>query len=375
MAATEPNALELPKSSLLSGLAPPSHIIDGSPLVEHEANRLQEAMTWVYKSVYQLQEHGPAVDSRLANMQELLKGMADANAAMQLQLATLSSRVIKLEDLGSETQTQVEGRLAEVDKNRAADRRHAEKSIQHVQKDMTALLRYVSGAEEAPQISESTAHAGAKGEWPLAWLEKRIEGLIAGKNGISLETRLQNLEKAGGTDVGNRLKKVEQDFRLIDVQDLNRVRPDLTDFERKQEAISTDLVKEMKELKVIVGCVEACIPRETRKAVQLFKRAAGSADTVEPPSPREFAMEGKILAFKEEMAIQIQDATATLNSGREHMTAIVKGLERKQEILESHLEDVRRTVATPPVPKQQGLAEPLQAVAPVANPETAGARM
>merc|ERR1712054_667146 len=114
----------------------------------------------------------------------------------------------------------------------------------------------------------------------------------------------------------------------LDVQDLTRVRPDLTDFERKQEAISTDLIREMKELKVIVGCVEACIPRETRKAVQLFKRAAGSSDNVEPASPREFAMEGKILA-------------------------------RKQEMLESHLEDVRRTVATPPVPKPQGLAEPL----------------
>merc|ERR1712216_1111554 len=104
--------------------------------------------------------------------------------------------------------------------------------------------------------------------------------------------------------------------------------------------VSRDLAREVKELKVVVGCVEACIPRETRKAVQLFKRAAGSSDA--PQSPREFEIESKILALREEMETQIQDAAASLTDGRERMTAIVRGLEKKQEILESHLEDVRK---------------------------------
>lgn len=371
-AAERPPLPTLPKTGLLSGLAPPPHIIDGSPLVEHEADRLQEAMTWVYKSVRTLQQQGPTVDSRLASIQELLQGMAETNNAVQTQLATISSRVIKLEDQSSHAIKKAE----EAEQHRGVDQRHVASEIQRVQKDMQAMLRYIGGVDDSvPQVGEEPLlRTGSKGELPLAWLERRIEGLIAKEGGKSLETRLANLEKDGASDLSRRLKKIEQDFRLLDVQDLGKVRPDLTDYQKQQEEVSGDLAREMKELKVLVGCVEACIPRETRKAVDLFKRAAGSSANQEPSSPREFAMEGKILALREEMESQIQGAADSLKSGRDHMTIIVKGLEKKQEMLESHMEEVRRTNRTPPqAATQQGASE--VGIAPVGAPESGDLRL
>jgi len=373
-----PNAINIEKNGLLSGLPPPSHITDGSPLVEHDANRLQEAMTWVYNSVWALQEQRSTMESRLAKVQEMLLGNADAHIATQNQLASLSSRIIKLEEQSLATHQKVD----EVAHHRVVDQRRATVDLERVQKDMNALVRYVGGSEDAPQqedIARNNTKAKGSGANPMEWLEKRIEAMIAKQKGLSIEERMSSLEKAGNSDVGNRVKKIEQDFRLLDVKDglagsasdLGRVRPDLRDYQHHQEAVALDLNREIKELKVIVGCVEACIPRETRKAVALFKREAGTSDGQEPSSPREFAMEGKILALKEEMVGQMQNATAELQNGRTHMTAIVKGLERKQEILESRLEDVRR-IATPQAAPPQGAADVTFLGAQAAAPNAGG---
>merc|ERR1712039_1095681 len=101
-------------------------------------------------------------------------------------------------------------------------------------------------------------------------------------------------------ELEDRVCKVEKDLRGLNVKDLGRVRPELVEHKAHQEVISRDLHNEINELKCIVGCVEACIPRETRKAVQLFKRAAAASDGP-PSSPREFAIESKILELREEM--------------------------------------------------------------------------
>merc|ERR1712172_325357 len=103
------------------------------------------------------------------------------------------------------------------------------------------------------------------------------------------EARLRKLESANAmpADVGEQVKKLQLDFRALDISDLTRIRPDVSLFQKQREALSEDLTREVKELKCLVGCMEACIPRETRKAVQLFKRAAGSTDQA-PASPRDF---------------------------------------------------------------------------------------
>jgi hypothetical protein len=265
-----------------------------------------------------------------------------ADPKTALELAKLQANVKRLDELQSTIQQRVE----DLDKSRLENHRSNLSSIERVQKDMMNLAKYVTGgADAASDRPESRASKESQDEWPLAWLERRVEALIKKKGGGCLEPRLAALEKAateaGSTGLGDRIKKVEQDIKTLDVKDLGKVRPDLTEHQRQSDVFQRDLLAEVNELKVVVGCVEACIPRETRKAVQLFKRAAGSTDV--PASPREFAIESKILVLREEMQGQIQEATTSLEDARERMTAVVKALEKKQEILESRMEDVRRT--------------------------------
>lgn len=275
-------------------------------------------------------------------------GGADPKTVMDL--AAVTARVTRLETLNDATTE----RLGELDQNRLAEHKLNAKAIERVQLNLETFVKYVTGeslsrsrTDSRPdsQSSDRPGDEGVEGEWPLAWLERRVEALIKKKGGASLEARLQGLEKAaaegGSTDLSNRVKQVEQQFSVLDVTDLGRVRPDLSQHQKQQEIFGRDLLKEVNELKVILGCVEACIPRETRKAVQLFKRASGSADAV-PQSPREFAMEGKILALREDLDAIKQDSNVSLESNRQQMTAVVKNLEKKQEMLASHVDDIRK---------------------------------
>lgn len=275
--------------------------------------------------------------------------------AMNLQLANIVNRLAQLESLHGEGLH----KLDDIDNKHLSASRTASKNIERVQQDLSMLVRYVSG--EAPgdaSLDEDGSPSALTGtrpssqqslqssEWPLAWLEKRVEALIKKKGGLSIEARVTKLEQNGNaaaaSSVADRLGKVEKDVQCLNVKDLTRVRPELIEHKAHQELISRDLLKEINELKCVVGCVEACIPRETRKAVQLFKRAAGSSDGA-PASPREFAIDSKILQLREEMQSKIDGATDTLNDGRERMTAIVRNLEKKHDVLESCLEDVRRS--------------------------------
>jgi hypothetical protein len=274
-------------------------------------------------------------------------GVADTKTVMEI--AALTTRIVKLENHSTEIVRKVD----DLTQKRLTDVRQQITDIKRVQSDMTTLFKYVTGEASNEDDRKDARHDEVKpGEWPLAWLERRVEGLITKKGGGYLEARMQILEKAaaatGSSELTNRMKKLELDLHALDVKDLGRVRPDLTEYQRTQEEVSRDLAREVKELKVVVGCVEACIPRETRKAVELFKRASGSGERV-PTSPREFAMESKILALKEEMQGQIQGAQESMETGHDRMQAIVKGLEKKQDLLQSHIEDVRKGI--PPLPE------------------------
>merc|ERR1719162_26597 len=118
-------------------------------------------MTWVYKSVWALQEQRSTMESHLAKVQEMLLGNADAHTATQLQLASLSSRIVKIEEQSSETHQKVD----EVDHHRVADRKRLSCDVEQVQKDMNALLRYVGGSDDAPQ-QEDVAHVGGSDHAP-----------------------------------------------------------------------------------------------------------------------------------------------------------------------------------------------------------------
>jgi len=128
----------------------------------------------------------------------------------------------------------------------------------------------------------------------------------------------------------------------LDLKDLGQVRPDFMKQKREQKKICDDLRKDMQELKCLVGCLEACVPQETRKAVALFKRAAGAAVAQQGPvSPREFELDRKLLELRSEVESQMQGVAETVGDGKEYMNQIVRGLERKQELMEGRLHDVR----------------------------------
>jgi len=86
------------------------------------------------------------------------------------------------------------------------------------------------------------------------------------------------------------------------------------------------------------------VPQETRKAIALFKRATGadgvSAPTA-PESPLELELEGKILILREEMENKLRVAESTIADQCEHVHTIVRGLERKQEMLDGKFNDFR----------------------------------
>jgi len=221
-------------------------------------------------------------------------------------------------------------------------------SVEELQRQLTLFVKYVggeTGADEEGNGSDSPSKAVA-GEWALAWLERRVAALAKEKP-LTIDARLRKLEKENpnSPDMVDRLRKLENDFHAVDMKDLCTVRPDLLDYQQHQELVDTDIMKEVNELKCIVGCIEACIPRETRKAVQLFKRAAGSSEAT--LSPREFNVESKILQLREDMQNKIQDAADSLHKGREDMTAVVKGLERKHDLLEARLESARFPTQVP----------------------------
>jgi len=267
-------------------------------------------------------------------------------ALMDGKQLEVQSRLHKLENGSLEANEQLE----EAQKLCEKELKHNVHSIERVDKNLGMLIKYVTGEDVVPGESDESrpATTDSRGEWKLAWLEKRIEGLVKRKGGLNLESRLRALEQGNKMprDLPERTKKLEAEFASLDIKDLTQVRPDLNQHRKIQEVISNNLQQELKELKCLVGCVEACIPRETRKAVQLFKRAAG-ANEGDPMSPREFHVDSKILQLREEMQVKIEGASNRLEDGREHMQQIVRGIERKQDLLDAKLSDVKALVSRP----------------------------
>jgi hypothetical protein len=317
-----------------------------------------------------LEMHRQVLDTgvRLSQLEQLTsqaapRGVVSADD-LAIDVANLKARLAKLENVGDDAAQKLE---EELKKSEQVSSKNAA-GIQSLQQHVISLVKFVSG-ETPPETDDrpTSPSSSSSPDWPISWLQTRIDNLFDKRGGLSLEARLHTVEQAGQLppDTGERLQRLEKEFHSLDLPDLARVRPDLLVHQRQQEEIDSDIMRELKELKCLVGCIEACIPRETRKAVQLFKRAAGAGDS-EPQSPREFKLESKILQLREEVETQIQDATATLHHGREHMTKLVKSLEKKHEILDARLEDVRNAqLASRPVssefsaPGQQRLTIPL----------------
>jgi len=218
----------------------------------------------------------------------------------------------------------------------SSQRSHAE-TLNRARRNIELLAKFVVGTRHAGTDEGSPTNSD-----PLMWLEKNRHSTV----GTSIDMRLTELEGSadlGGT-VTERVHKVESVMGSMDVEYLRKVKPEFQEFKQEQQAFQNDLHREVQELKVLVGCLEACIPRETRKAVELFKRAAGAPDT-RPRSPTQMQLEGKILILQDQLETRLKAAEEVVAGQCDRVTTVVRELERKQEQFDSHLASITEKVS------------------------------
>lgn len=214
-----------------------------------------------------------------------------------------------------------------------SQRSHAD-NLSRVRRSMELLAKFVMGSGDNSDGSPTNSD-------PLMRLEKNRHNLAG-----SLEQRLKELEgcaESGGT-VTQRVKKVEAVVNAMDVEYLQQVKPELHQFRENQEAFQTDLHREVQEIKMLVGCLEACIPKETRKAVQLFKRAAGAQEDMRPKTPIHMQLEGKILVLQDQIETRLKFAEEVIAGQCDRVSMVVHELQRKQDQFDSHLATVTEKV-------------------------------
>jgi len=206
---------------------------------------------------------------------------------------------------------------------------HVLPAVSTLRSTLTQITKYISG--DAPEEDMATS---LKSVNALDWLQHRV-GALTKEKGHTLEARLQLLEQAtGSTEIFQKVQNLEQILGKLDVDAVNEVPPQLIIVKEDQEVFKQDLRREVQELKVLVGCMEACVPKETRKAIQLFKRGAGVSD-------EEFITAGglklyaDVEALREELQVRLADVET--NSAQQHdsLNSMVQDLETKQERLSS----------------------------------------
>lgn len=184
--------------------------------------------------------------------------------------------------------------------------------------ELSAVVEYIGPPGDSPFGGNDSAD-------PLAWLEQRVAKLARARTANRIEPRLHKVE--------NIMQEVSEDVRKVDrgVLDLREaVRQD-------QEAYSADIRNEMKELKCLAGCLEACVPRETRKAIELFKRAAlqrADGEQLAPDTPRRFKFESEVLLLRNDMETRLDSAEDLVKRQCDSVTDAVRGVERQLKMLE-----------------------------------------
>merc|ERR1712226_1199063 len=160
--------------------------------------------------------------------------------------------------------------------------------------------------------------------------------------------------------VKRRFDLLEKYVESIDVAKIKMVPPALAEFSQSYEYFKQDLRREVNELKCVVGCVEACIPRETRKAVDLFKRAAGSGEAY-PTTPRSFNVESKIITMRDDLDTRLKIAEESVSAQCERVTTAVHSIEKRLDALGAPASSAPSR-ARSPLPSndavQQGLGAP-----------------
>eukprot|EP00435_Cladocopium_sp_Y103_P070244 s571_g34.t2 len=209
---------------------------------------------------------------------------------------------------------------------------------------LTELTRYIS--EDHLEVSATAAPPPNK----LEWLERRISQLVAKRKGPSIEKRLQLLEEVTGSqEIFQRVRSLEQLLEKLDFDAVKEVPPQLIIVKEDQETFKQDLRREVQELKVLVGCMEACVPKETRKAIQLFKRGAGVSDE-EFISPQELKTHTQLISMREELQGQFSEMQMNAAQRYDNMNAQLQELEMKQDRVEHLMKGKSKSVVEAPNP-------------------------
>jgi len=216
-------------------------------------------------------------------------------------------------------------------------------AMSKVRRSVELLAKFVVGSPPGGNDKEEGGRAMVATTDPLLWLERNRQA--AKMSGI--EPRLRQLERGSGDGptVTDRLQKIEGTVQVLDIEYLRGVRDDLENFKHEQEDFRLDIHREVSEAKVSIGCLEACVPKETRKAVQLFKRAAGAGEETRPMTPVTMQLEGKILTMQDQVETRLKAAELTVAGQCDRVTKIVRELERKQEHFSDELLGVNKKLA------------------------------
>ncbi|CAE7208921.1 unnamed protein product [Symbiodinium natans] len=204
---------------------------------------------------------------------------------------------------------------------------HVLPQVSTLRSTLTQITKYISG--EAPEEDLPVQSVNA-----LDWLQKRV-GDLAKSKGLTLEARLQLLEQAtGSTEIFQKVQNLEQILGKLDVDAVNEVPPQLIIVKEDQEVFKQDLRREVQELKVLVGCMEACVPKETRKAIQLFKRGAGVSDE-EFITAGGLKLHADVESLREELQTRLADLETNTAQQHDNLNSMVQELETKQDKLHS----------------------------------------
>lgn len=216
---------------------------------------------------------------------------------------------------------------------------------------LTELTRYIS--EDHLEVAATAAPPPNK----LEWLERRISQLVAKRDRPSIEKRLRLLEEVTGSqEIFQRVRSLEQLLEKLDFDAVKEVPPQLIIVKEDQETFKLDLRREVQELKVLVGCMEACVPKEIRKAIQLFKRGAGVSDE-EFISPQELKTHTQLISMREELQGQFSEMEMNAAQRYDNMNAQLQELEMKQERVE-HLMKGKSKSVVEEAPNPDGFVAP-----------------
>mmetsp|Transcript_121 Transcript_121/g.259 ORF Transcript_121/g.259 Transcript_121/m.259 type:complete len:673 (-) Transcript_121:64-2082(-) len=319
--------LEATVASFRTGLGRSSTNADGSPALGTGIggdSEMPEQFLELQKAHSETHQRCLEVHSRLENLEQGM-GLGAPNADGKPQVVAAWQE--PLDSVRKQNEA-----LDEVLKDQAAD-------SQQLTKAVDAISRYISG--ESLAIGEDSSESKADA---LAWLEHRVRSFTKKRESKTLEGKLASMEAqhlGSEEKMGERVHKVEGILDRLDVDEMREVPPQLVMLKLDAESFKKDLRREVAEMKALVGCIEACVPKETRKAIQLFKQAAGAVNEI-VVTPRGLKLEGDILGLREDMETRLKAAEQVVEEQCQRVTMAVKNIERKQESLSYELDGNRR---------------------------------